>query len=42
MFPTSLLQGGEDLEVGDDDAKFTTDNLVVHKERWGWVGGCKS
>ena len=42
MFPASLLQGGQDLEVGDDDAKFTRDNLVVHKERWGWVGGCKS
>ena len=36
MFPASLLHGGEDLEVGDDDAKFTTDNLVVHRK--GGVG----
>lgn len=38
MFPASPLQGGEDLAVGDDDAKFTTDSLVVHKDKKGGVG----
>ena len=38
MFPASLLQGGEDLAVGDDDAKFATDSLVVHKDKKGGVG----